>query len=183
MSKTVAVKRCKVRLNQVHMPYKQTPSLQAIAFAALLKCDGFAVAQSIFERRLFKNLCLKWANMYSNSVLTPYHITSTIFPNETDYLSLRTFKNYVPDNEFVDGQGCINATHECLKYVGMLRMEHIRKLDHDIVLKHWDVIYVQCFVTKIDYRFYNMLMKTYKRNNTCNLNKLLYKFYSTTCDI
>lgn len=170
------------------MPFKQAPTLQAAAFAAVLQRDGlFAVAQNQFERRLLKRLCLTWAEQYSDSVHVPHRVTSLIFADDDpNYAAVRTaLNNYAPSPNlpFVNGLGCMHFKHNGLKFVGILRMEHKNKRDELLIQKKWDLIYVECYVTKLDNEFYNQLVQECALYGSCNLNVLLHKFYRKTCII
>jgi hypothetical protein len=173
----------------LYMPFKQVVSLQAMAFARLLNTKGqFAIAQSLFECRIFKKLCLKWAELYSDCIQIPHKIVTTFdidYDNCIYVFALRTsFHNYTasPNLLFVEGQGCAHKVYDNLKFVGIIRMEHVNKQNQYVVQKNWDVIYVQCFVLYLNTDFFNMLLECCKRFNKFNLNKLLYDFYNKTCE-
>ncbi|AUR45137.1 hypothetical protein Spob106 [Spilosoma obliqua nucleopolyhedrosis virus] len=170
------------------MPFKQAPTLQAAAFAAVLQRTGlFAVAQTRFERQLLKRLCLAWAELYSDSVQVPHCVTSLLFTNDDpNYAAVRTaLINYAPSPNlpFVNGLGCMRFQHNGLKFVGILRMEHKKGRDGLIMQRNWDLIYVECYVTRLNDEFYNQLVQECTLNGSCNLNVLLYKFYEKTCII
>ena len=168
------------------MPHKKVAPLQALAFATVVgNVNLFTVALSLFERKLFQTMCLKWAEMYSDSVWIPHCVATTLWPGYINYDAVRSYVNYVvsPNLPFVNGVGCVNVGHECLKFVGILRMEHVNKLNEEIINKNWDLLHVQCFVPLLDKKFFRRLLKRCKRFGKCNLNKLIYNYYDEMCEI
>ncbi|ABF50349.1 unknown [Antheraea pernyi nucleopolyhedrovirus] len=176
----------KTRKCSPYMPHRQVPSLQAAAFSTVAGTHGLlAVAQALFEQRLFEALCLKWAKMYSDSVWVPHRVAATLQPDDLNYTAVHTYINYTvaPNLPFVNGLGCANAGHSRLKFVGMLRMEHKNRLDAVIARKNWDLLYVQCFVSVLDGEFVAQLLRQYKRFGKCDLNRLIYNFYEELCEV
>nr|ALR70560.1 hypothetical protein AGNV_127 [Anticarsia gemmatalis multiple nucleopolyhedrovirus]ALR71817.1 hypothetical protein AGNV_127 [Anticarsia gemmatalis multiple nucleopolyhedrovirus] len=168
------------------MPHKKVASLQALTFATVVgTVNLFAFAQSLFEQKLFTTMCLKWAEMYSDSVWIPHCVATTLWPGYINYDAVRTYVNYVasPNLPFVNGVGCVNVGHECLKFVGILRMEHVNKLNEKIVKKNWDLLHVQCFVPLLDEKFFKQLSQRCKRFGKCNLNQLIFNYYNKMCEI
>ncbi|AAP29823.1 unknown [Choristoneura fumiferana multiple nucleopolyhedrovirus] len=167
------------------MPFKRVPALQAAAFAAVLRNNLFSAAQTLFGQQMFQDLCLAWAELYSDSVHVPYRIASTLGANDDNYAAVRTtLAKYLPapNLPFIDGLGCMQFMHKDLKFVGILHMEHVDKCDKSIVQKGWDSIHVVCYVTKLDAEFFRKLRSCALRGS-CVLAALLYNFYNETCDI
>ncbi|AAC59036.1 unknown [Orgyia pseudotsugata multiple nucleopolyhedrovirus] len=130
---------CKTRKTGPFMPLKQAPALQAAAFAAVLRNNLFAAAQTCFEPQVFKKLCLAWAELYSDSVHVPIPVTLTLLENDFDHVAVRVaLVNYVPapNLPFVDGFGCAQFKGGGVKFVGMLRMEHKNRRDETILQKN-----------------------------------------------
>ncbi|AAQ91720.1 unknown [Choristoneura fumiferana DEF multiple nucleopolyhedrovirus] len=168
------------------MPHKKVASLQALAFAHSCWHRKLVCLRAILvEQKLFTTMCLRWAEMYSDSVWIPHCVATTLWPGYINYDAVRTYVNYVasPNLPFVNGVGCVNVGHNCLKFVGILRMEHVNKLNEEILKKNWDLLFVQCFVPLLDEEFFRQLLQRCKRFGKCNLNKLIYYYYNKMCEI